>query len=48
MNRTNTSIAQPYAAQINELGDNVITMYQFIGNIYDKSLWIGIIINLYE
>ena len=32
------SIAEPYDATIDELGNNVITMYQFIGNINDTKV----------
>ena len=42
--KTDISIAEPYDVQIDEMGDNVITMYQFIGDINDKSWWIGIVI----
>ena len=47
MNQKN-SIAEPYDVQIDELGDNIIQMYQFIGDINDKSGWIRIIIKLYD
>ena len=33
--QTSTSIAEPIGAQINELDNNVITMYQLIGIIND-------------
>ena len=32
------SIAEPSDVQIGELGNNVITMYQFIGNINDTKI----------
>ena len=46
--KNDISVAEPYDVQIAELGDNIITMYQFIGDINDKSWWIRIIIELYE
>ena len=45
MNNNNISIAEPYDVQIDETGNNFITMYQFDG---DKSGWFRIIIKLYE
>ena len=33
MNKSNISIAEPYDVQIDELGDNIIQMYQFTGDI---------------
>ena len=35
---SNISVAEPVEVQIDELGQNVITMYQFIGDINDKKL----------
>ena len=32
------SVAEPYDVQIDELGTNVITMYQFIGDINDTKI----------
>ena len=31
--KSDISVAEPYEVQIGELGDNIITMYQFIGPI---------------
>ena len=31
-------IAEPYEVQIDELGNNVITMYQFTGDIHDTKV----------
>ena len=36
--KTDTSIAEPIDVQIDELGDNVITMHQFIGDINDTKV----------
>ena len=36
--KSDTSVAEPYDFQIAELGDNIITMYQFIGNINDTKV----------
>ena len=36
--RSDTSIAEPYDVQFDELGNNVITMYQFIGDINDTKV----------
>ena len=38
MNKSNISIAEPYDVQIDELGDNIIQMYQFIGDINDTKV----------
>ena len=38
MNKNNISIAEPYDVQIDELGDNIIQMYQFIGDINDTKV----------
>ena len=38
MNKQNVSIAEPYDVQIDELGDNIIRMYQFIGDINDTKV----------
>ena len=47
--QTSVSIAEPIDVQINELGNNIITMYQLIGIIRDeKSSWIRKHICLYE
>ena len=35
---SDTSIAEPYDVQIGESGNNVITMYQFIGYINDTKV----------
>ena len=32
--KSDISIAEPYDVQIDELGNNVITVYQFVGDIY--------------
>ena len=32
------SVAEPYDVQFDELGDNIITMYQFIGEINDTKV----------
>ena len=36
--QSNISIALPYDVVIDELGNNVITMYQFIGDINDTKV----------
>ena len=36
--KSDISIAEPYDAQIDELGNNVTTMYQFIGDISDTKV----------
>ena len=36
INNDNISIAEPYDVQIDETGNNFITMYQFNGNINDS------------
>ena len=36
--KSDISIAEPYDVQIDENGDNFITMYQFIGDIYDTQV----------
>ena len=36
--RSDISIAEPYDVQLDEFGDNVITMYQFIGEINDTKV----------
>ena len=38
MSKSSISIAEPYDVQIDELGDNVIQMYQFIGDMTQKLL----------
>ena len=38
MNKHTVSIAEPYDVQIDENGDNFITMYQFIGGINDTKV----------
>ena len=38
MNNNNISIAEPYDVQIDELGNNTIQMYQFIGDINDTKV----------
>ena len=42
------NIALPYDAQTDALGNNVITMYQFTGDINDKSWWIRVVIKIYD
>ena len=32
------SVAEPYGVQIAELGDNIITMYQLVGDIHDTEV----------
>ena len=44
----NISKAEAIDVQIDELGNNTIQMYQFIGDINDKSWWFRIITELYE
>ena len=46
--KSDISIAGPSDVIIDEIGNNVISMYQFIGDISDKSWWFRIIIELYE
>ena len=36
--KSDISIAEPYEVQLDELGDNIITMYQFIGEINDTKV----------
>ena len=36
--KSDISIAEPYGVIIDELGNNVITMYQFIGDIDDTKV----------
>ena len=36
--QTNISIAEPIDVRINELGNNIIQMYQFIGIINDETV----------
>ena len=38
MNKNLISIAGPYDVQIDEMGDNIIQMYQFIGDINDTKV----------
>ena len=38
--QSDISIALPYGVVIDELGNNVITMYQFIGDINDEK-WLA-------
>ena len=38
LNKNTISIAEPYDVQIDENGDNFITMYQFIGHINDTTV----------
>ena len=38
MNKNNISIAEPYDVQIDELGGNIIQMYQFICDINDTKV----------
>ena len=45
MPNSDVSIAEPYDVQI---GDNIIQMYQFIGDINDKGCWFRELIKLYE
>ena len=46
MNKNLISIAEPYDVQIDEMGGNIIQMYQFMGEINDKSGWLRIVIKL--
>ena len=46
--KSDISVAGPYDVQIDETGNDITTMYQFIGEISDKSWWIRTIIKLYE
>ena len=36
--KSDISVAEPYDIQIDELGDNVVTMYEFIGYINDTQI----------
>ena len=36
--QSDISVAQAYDVQTDELGDNIITMYQFIGDINDTKV----------
>ena len=36
--KSDISVAEPIEVQIDELGDNIITMYQFIGDINDTTV----------
>ena len=36
--KSDSSVAEPYDVQIAELGDNIITMYQVIGDINDTKV----------
>ena len=46
MNPTNISVAEPVEIQIDDLGNNVITMCEFVGDINDnKALGLDIILN---
>ena len=45
--RADISVAEPYDVIIDELGNNVITMYQFIGDINDEKVG-GLWFKLYE
>ena len=36
--KSDTSIAEPYDVQINENDNNLITMYQFVGDLYDTKV----------
>ena len=36
--KSDISVAEPYGIQIDEVGDNIITMYQFIGGINDTKV----------
>ena len=38
MNKNIISTAEPYDVQIDEMGDNIIQMYQFIGDINDTKV----------
>ena len=38
MNKNIISIAEPYDVQIDEMGDKIIQMYQFIGDINDTKV----------
>ena len=46
--KSDISIAEPYGVIIDEFGNDVISMYQFFGDINDKSGWVRIDIKLYE
>ena len=46
--KSDTSIAEPNDVIIDEISNNVISMYQFIGDINDKSWWFRIFTKLYE
>ena len=46
MNKSTSSTAEPYDVQIDEMGDNIIHMYQFIGDINDtKVAGLGSLLN---
>ena len=36
--KSDIGVAEPYDVQIDELGNNVITMYQFVGDINDTKV----------
>ena len=36
--KSDISVAEPYGVQIAELGDSIITMYQFVGDINDTKV----------
>ena len=36
--KSDISVAEPYAVQTAELGDNIITMYQLVGDINDTKV----------
>ena len=46
--QTNISIAELTDVQIDELGNNLIQMYQFIGIVNDEKSWVRKHIELYE
>ena len=47
--KSDTSVAEPYDVQIDELGENVITMYQFIGDVADTKVGgLESLLKLYE
>ena len=43
--KNDISIAGPYGVQIDELGNNVTTMYQFIGDINDTKIGLQSLLN---
>ena len=45
INKNNISIAEPVDVQIDETGNNVITMYQFIGDISDEKVGLESLLN---